>query len=354
MKQGKRKRQPQHGDDFSRGVLHCDLEWPYFFLDFLSLPRVAGAKPTRPFPFPKAFACPGDLQGGSLFGPSSTLSRPQVKRESNHEAVDRAPRHLTRLDDLPKRHNYPPPGIHPQRRPVSAAPEALGFLSSPSSRPGGKRVTDGHSHQPVPHPDAGSTRYHDSPAQHSHDRSIADAGNGRARDMASRRLYLRPHVSPATSLRRDGKLTACFFGDVGDVVVFRQASWRSGREVLESFWYSPPPPRRGRGDAGQANQGSVAEQDSSIDGVRLVAFPLRRQKMWRGANQWMWSNQAGCSGGRPVRKKTAKGLLRAGMEQKRWTPRTKMGQQQKGLLKKGGVEHRGSEMAIICCGRPRR
>lgn len=109
---------------------------------------------------------------------------------------------FTRRDDLPKRHNNPPPGIHPQRRPISAAPEALGLLSWPSSRPGGKRVTDGHSHQPVPRTDAGSTRYHDSPALHSHDRSIADAGNGRARDMASRRLYLRPHVSPATSLRR--------------------------------------------------------------------------------------------------------------------------------------------------------
>lgn len=140
----------------------------------VSLPRVAAAKPTRPFPFLRGFACPGDLQEGSLFGPSSTLLCPQVKSE----AVDRAPRHLTRLDDLPKRHNNPTPGIHPQRRPASAAPEALRFLSSPSSRPGGKRVTDGHSHQPVPHPDAGSTIYHDSPALHSHDRSSTGSGHG--------------------------------------------------------------------------------------------------------------------------------------------------------------------------------
>lgn len=89
----------------------------------VSLPRVAAAKPTRPFPFLRGFACPGDLQEGSLFGPSSTLLRPQVKSE----AADRAPSHLARLDDLPKRHNNPPPGIHPQRRPASAAPEALRF-----------------------------------------------------------------------------------------------------------------------------------------------------------------------------------------------------------------------------------
>lgn len=31
--------------------------------------------------------------------------------------------------------------------------------------------------------------------------------------------------------------------------------------------------------------------------------------MWRGANQWMWSNQAGCSGGGPVRTKTNKGTF---------------------------------------------
>lgn len=47
---------------FFQGVLHRDLEWPHFSLDQGVPP--AAAKPTRPFPFLRGFACPGDLQEG--------------------------------------------------------------------------------------------------------------------------------------------------------------------------------------------------------------------------------------------------------------------------------------------------
>ncbi|KAK0752392.1 hypothetical protein B0T18DRAFT_90031 [Schizothecium vesticola] len=77
--------------------------------------------------------------------------------------------------------------------------------------------------------------------------------------MASRRL-----CDPTYHQRRrfDGKLTACFLATLE-----RQASWRSGEDVLESLGrrgVSPPPPRRG---AGQANQVSVAEK-----AVQLTTF----------------------------------------------------------------------------------
>jgi hypothetical protein len=136
--------------------------------------------------------------------------------------------------------------------------------------------------------------------------------------------------------RFDGKLTACFLATLE-----RQASWRSGKGVLESLGRrggSPPPPRLA---AGQTNQVSVAEKDSSIDDIRLVAFPCDGRDV-EETNQWWWSNHGGCSGSRPVKKKTAKGLLRAGMEPMEWTPRTKMGQKQERLLQRRKDAHEGT------------
>ena len=138
-------------------------------------------------------------------------SIPSSGKESSHEArepkpprlTDRAPRQFDparQPSETAQLHSIRHP---PQRRPVSAAPEAFENLSSPSSRegrPDRKRVTDGHSHQPGPHTDAGSRDI--TTLQHSTAMigASTNPAHGRRRDVASRRLYLRSHVSPATSL----------------------------------------------------------------------------------------------------------------------------------------------------------
>lgn len=108
--------------------------------------------------------------------------------------------------------------------------------------------------------------------------------------------------------RSDGKLTACFFGDVGhgrlqaSIVAQRQRCSRKLGTALRHH------------DVVEGMQGRPIRAGSQSRTVRLTAFgswpsPCDGREMWRGANQWMWSNQAGCSGGGPVRTKTSKGTF---------------------------------------------